>query len=318
MSTTLPSSARETEHMRAYAGTKGEFYQGWRTWECDHEDSEDLEGWLWENTWTINGHVMSPVQVTVLPKGVPDEGRATARAQYQTLYNPVTHPVGVASLVVESFQSKSRARVLHPDKGSGAPSRVVIPSEVDTDGFWWDLAPESAKPLDTVYGSKITVRTAYPRAGVNWNIIMNARGKYNTNPLPILGGADARTMLLVGAAVPRYYLLDTSYSIVPINYVMLYNANGWQDGGTYPKVQKMLRTVVGVSLADPASVDEATGEVTGWFDEYGEAVTVEDDAKKVPTVRNLPIGDPIDCKADGLAEDGITFQHLMGLLTWAQ
>jgi len=322
----LPASAVELAHMRAYQGTLGEYYTGWATWECDQGDEEDLEKHLWQTAWTVGGHAMKASKITTMPRALP--GRATLRVSYATLYNAATHPVGRASIVVETYETKKKQVVFRPDGGTTGmaegqtaytwiPKTILVPSEVDTEGIWWDLAPTTGPVKDTTYGTKVTVRTAYPRGAVNWNIILNAVGKYNANPLPYLGGAAKETMLLVGATVPAYYLLDDAYALVPINYVMLYDPSGWA-WASVPKVQRYRKIVLGVPMvaADGLNADGSTKE-TGYLDEYGEGCTVED-AKKVPTVINKPLGAPVYCSKDQLAPDSITFAHLMGLLKWTR
>jgi len=309
---TKPGSAVEREHQRAYTNQDQEYCQGWQTWECDRGDEDDLETYLWATSWTVNGHVMVTKSVTVLPQA--EEGLAVVRAQYGTFYNPATHPVGVATVTVRTSSTRVAIAAV-PVQGtddwpSGEPR--MLPTEPgDGDWTFYDWATKSAPPRTLVHGSVVTVRTAYYRSGVNWNMIFNAHDKVNAYLLPNLGNAAAGTMKLIGAAVPVYYLLGSSYDIVPINYLMKYNEHGWPTSKTY--AQKYVRFVRGVPLWVDA--DNDGDPLGGYYDIYGEVTQDRDEARKVPVTVNRAVGDPIECRS-GLTPDFVTFQHLMGLLTW--
>jgi len=309
---TKPDSAVEREHQRAYANQNQEYCQGWQTWECARGDEGALENYLWAAPWTVNGHVMITKSVTVLPQG--EEGLAIVRAAYGTFYNPATHPVGRATISVRTSSTKVKmvARPIQGVEGEwarGVPRMLpTVPGE--NDGFYYDWAADSPPGPTLQHNTVVTVRTAYYRSGINWNMIFNAQNKVNAYALPNLGNAAAETMKLLGAAVPAYYLLGNAYDIVPINYLLQYNEGGWPT--VYASAQKYKRFVRGMPLI--ADIDTA-GAPTGYYDINGEACPNPADARKVPTTITRAIGPAIQCRS-GLTVDYTTFSHLMGLLTW--
>ena len=311
MSVTKPGSAVERERQRAYTNQNQEYCQGWQTWECDQGDEDDLETYLWGTAWTVNGHVMVTKSVTVLPQS--EEGLAIVRAAYGTFYNPATHPVGTASISIRSSSTKVNVLAV-PLAGVDGWSRTegkMLPTEPgEEDGFYYDWDPSSGPPATLRHGSVVTVRTAYYRAGVNWNMIYGAHDKVNAYTLPNLGNAAPGTMKLIGAAVPVYYLLGNAYDIVPINYLMQYDVDGWSQYDVYAR--KYRRTVMGLPLVKSLNDD---GTIKDYYDNYGEECTLVADARKVPVTVNRAVGALIPCKGK-VATDFTTFQHLQGLVTW--
>ena len=314
MSVTKPDSAVEREHQRAYTNQNQEYCQGWQTWECARGDDAALENYLWVTPWTVNAHVMVAKSVTVLPQG--EEGLAIVRVAYGTFYNPATHPVGTATLSIRTSSTKVRMTAM-PIQGVGAwgaGDPRVLPTEPDEKtGFYYDWAEDSAPGPTLQHNSIVTVRTAYARSGINWNTIFNAQNKVNGFALPNLGNAAAKTMRLIGAAVPVYYLLGSAYDIVPVNYLMQYSEKPWST--TYAYAQKYKRFVRGLPLIRELQADGNPLATGGYYDNYGEACDNVEDARKVSTTVNRAIDSKIQCYS-GLMVDYTTFSHLMGLLTW--
>jgi len=316
-----PDSALEQERETFYDVTDSVTFQGRQEWTVSAEDADALEDYLRATSWTVNDRVLIPHKVLVkirtpenLATGVVEfrDSNATVRVEFETLYNPAVNPVGTATLEIQSSSSYVKLDMLTP--AGGGPSRF-IPSEPDELGIFYDIDESSGPTQSLEHGSTVIVRTAYYRSGINWNTILNAQDKINTNELPNLGGAAAETMLLVGAQIPKYFLLDSSTAIVPVNYVMKYNEKGWSKNP--PVIRKHIRITTGMPKVDPDAVNPTTGVAVGWFDINGEPTVNVDEAEKVSVVRNIPLGEPIEC-VGGYYQDGTTFTHLMGLLSWMQ
>ena len=317
MSAAKPGSAVERERSRAYMMHSQETAQGWQTWECDRGDEDALESYLEGSTWTVNGHVMVTKSITVLPQG--EEGLAIVRAEYGTFYNPWTHPVGKATISVRTTSAKTPAAarpVADVKDATGAvvwearTSRMLPTEPGEDDGFYYDWAETTAPPKTLQHGSVVAIRTAYRRAGINWNMILGAYDKVNMYTLPNLGNAAPRTMKLIGASVPQYFVLGDAFDIVPINFLMQYDEEGWTTDRAY--AQKYRRTVMGLPMVKSLN---ANGTILAYYDNYGEECADEADARKVPTTINRKIGSEIECYGN-VREDFATFTHLMGLITW--
>jgi len=331
-----PDSALEQERETFYDVTDSVTFQGRQEWTVSAEDADALEDYLRATSWTVNDRVLIPHKVLVkirtpenLATGVVEfrDSNATVRVEFETLYNPAVNPVGTATLEIQTANSYVKQTMFERadnnpwDTGSKS-KQMFLPVEPDADGLFYDVADSSGLIEQLKTGSVVIVRTAYYRNAINWPMIINAQGKVNANALPNLGGAEARTMLMDGAQIPKYFLLDSSTAIVPVNFVLRYNQDKWKY--VPPMLQKYLRMTVGMPKVDPQyAKDYAVAIAAG--DSYDEDIYLDnngercglDEAEKVSVVRNIPIGDPVECKG-GLKLDGMTFTHLMALLSWMQ
>jgi len=269
--------------------------------------------WFEHWAWSARGRTGDTIELLLSPKGVAVDphyrpGKTLVVVAYEILYNPVTHPIGRATISVETGReatdvaSYKRLDVEHPEAET-----IHVGGKPGTDGTFHTAV--SNRPLFK-YSTIVTVHTAYRRGDIDWTRIFGACGKTNLNALPYLGNAAAGTMMLTGAEIPKYFLLDSTSAIVPVSYRMLYREEGWD---TKVSIQKYKRLVT----ADPvvATWDEDTGEPETYYPkDWGTPITLTSLARYSAHTRDVPIGDAFT--VDAVTGDTATFSHLNGLLAW--
>ena len=297
-----PGTAVELYHSRSRQGTDKTRFAGKRIWEMPSGQEDAAETYLWTNRfWTVNAHVMKLDGVAVDPRS--RVGKALVTGTYSTSYNPATHPVGRATLSLDSNTTASKE--LRDVAGND------IWSTPDDDGYFY--RPVKGDPLTFHHLSIVTVRTAYQYNGINWNLILNAFDKYNATELPNLGGMPVGRALLIGARIPKYFLLDNEASKVPVEYDFAYSQSGW-DGVLV--VQRHRRIV---TLEPTIKELNADGSVYSYADENGEEILAAypeliSDAKMRSVIRNKKVDGEVT--RHQYLPDAETFSHLMGLLSW--
>ena len=295
-----PASAVEVYHSRQRSGRDRSHFVGVRKWECAKDDEDDAEDYRWANrSWAVNDHVMRMTGLDVDPRA--RVGKALLVGHYETLYNPATHPVGRATIAMVVGGDKTR--VLKDVFGNpiwsqpGTDGKFVRP--IDGDNFKWDSI------------TIIKLRTAYPYAKLRWSTILAAQNTYNKDALPNLGGAAAGTLLLMGAKIPNYYLLDNDSSIVPIEYFLAYKVSKWSA----PIWCQKFRRIVSVEPA-VATIDEDGDPELYWSAAGDHSETVDNvaDAYHHAVTRDKDYDNPVPRWV--YKDDTTEFEHLAGLLAW--
>ena len=304
----FPSSAKELYHSRTHSRKGWYEWQGRKIWECDTADADDTETEVWVTWWGT----MLPRRVAVDPHA--RVGKAVLTADYYTTgYNPVSHPVGKATLSVE-LASQVQARSEIEDAWGGV---IDLSGKPDEQGFFHRVVEGSR--LKRQWLTRVRVNTALARADIDWDTVLNAKGKTNASALGWIGNAPTGTMLLVGAIIPRYFLLDEDATIVPISYTMYHSATGWPAQIVVQKYRQLATRVrIEADWYDEADVevDESLtlGDPKAWYDEDGETVTVEADGELRSVVKIETIGSSQTVLE--ISPDIATFSYLGGLLSW--
>lgn len=186
---------------------------------------------LGTTTWnTPEGVALIPRRVRIIANAreggsVSNVDCSEIEVLYRSAYNPVTHPVGYATLAV-SAQPMLRKALIDKDK------LIVEGLDPSNDGFFYKV--EKGENIKIVSRSVVVIRTAVAQSGINWNTILAKVNKINSDPLPTLG-CVAETMLLVAASIPKYFLYNaysdgnSNITHVPINYVFWYETKGWNS-----------------------------------------------------------------------------------------
>ena len=319
----LPGDAKELYHSMIAQGQDREIWKGKRVFECPSADLEALEDVLWHDVWTRKVYTRTEdeagtpgdVYVYMGVKGMTVDPHARLRraivvATYGTVYNGATHPTGGYATI--GLVSHVEPGKVYEVKTVGGNARVL--NRVENDGTVYKLVGGHA--FNFQHGSKVLIRTAYPRAGINWPRILGAHDKVNLNYLPNLGNAGPRTMRLMGATIPKYYLAGpqaSALSIVPITYEMWYNEKTWDQ--FVGKVKQYKR----IPKAEPvAAAVDAKGKITSYQqrDSSDEPTPgVEEGTRYTVVTRDFPVAGSEETVED-MGMDTDTFSHLMGLLAW--
>lgn len=290
-------------------------WTGWKKYQVDVADATDAENAAWSLGWEVsagNGAVMTmmPSQVDVDIDYAP--GKALITIYYEGV-NMAAFPQNSATISVISSEvklqwvEKESVTIEENDAIITVPIGGPLLNDASLGRVFYSIVEGSKVRPEAI--TTIALHTGIPRGSFSMDNIIALAGKVNVS---IFLGADPGTMMLVGAQVPKYFVIGESTEVVPVTYILAYRAAGW--GGMGTKVMKYRERLEYVALE--ADWDETTGEPTAWWDEYDSEVDDITFAKKVPVIRATPLWDTAK-EAMVLEEDEATFATLKGLLSWA-
>ena len=315
----MPASAREIYHSRTRGGIRTQ-WGGTQLWECDSADCEVTEDALMDVTWELHGKTLHVDAIEADPHN--RSGKALIRATFGTSsWNAATHPKGTATLSIETASGMEKMLV-------DALGTTIWSEPGEGGQFVRPVKGDKVLPVDTTV---VVVRTAYNYGDVNWNRIIRARRKVNKNEIPRLGAAPG-TMLLVGAEIPKYFLVTQGIEVLPVEYRMLYREEGWNKG---IEVQKYVRVTAQEKVAVVTQTLRDSGVPDTWLDEDGAASKADGAGRPVTdkgsgttdwmyksVVKDVPYGRQdqqgnfINDVVQPFKEDDEVFSHLLGLLQW--
>ncbi len=230
----LPTTWHEIERSHDRGVADAAFWTGVRRYVGPKGADQILASdFLDDDTWTTkeqNGVVMIPRRLRNLTNAreggvVSNIDCAEIEVLYRSAYNPITHPVGSATLSVSTRPLQYRQK---EDTGE-----LVIEGPHKTQPHMFYRVVEGSN-VRFKHLSVLQIRTAYSvattlhRTGKAWNTYMDRLDKINGKAMPKLGIGIGQARL-IGVDIPKYFLYNSVITHVPINYSFWYSDVHWNE-----------------------------------------------------------------------------------------
>lgn len=301
----LPANWYELRHSRRRKGKDVEMWRGVRIFSGPSASVDDAETEMWNSdgsyfSWTVNSHVMRVTEVDIIEDDPKFPGNSRIIVGYITNYNPASHPLSGATLSITS-----RGRIVKALEDFSLKRKIE--SKPDEGGNFYK--PVRGSNFRIEHTTVFVVKTAYEQGGIQWGVISNKVGKVNSNEMTKLGISPGEA-LLIKASIPKYFLYDSTTTIVPIDYYFWKNDEGWNK---QLKVGRFRRAAYAYGLRDARDPDD-------WLDSDGNVAVDWAAAKKVTVLTDLP-NPSSDADVSGYEPQRklfkeTSFADLYNLLTW--
>ena len=219
--------ANSQSHSVDYQGK----WNGIRRWSTPDADLVTNRDALRSASWTVNSIAMIPHEVySEIDAQCPGTSIITCRFAFPEDPNRFEVGKGYLSVLVDTVAMRAKTIA-----GAASPPGAAEYIEGDTDpnlllGLHWK--PVQGSNIVRVRRVIVRVTTAFSRTAFDWDTHIsnyydtNGRAKKNSDACANILKAKAGELLMLGAEIPRAFVLDSNNTKIPVIYTMLFAPGG--------------------------------------------------------------------------------------------